>query len=494
MNIMQFVGRKYELEILSNFYNAPGSDLLILYGRRRIGKTRLLNHFLETEVSAENGLYWSATTHDSPYQLRSFSQALLHFATSTNLGSYSTDFSFPDWETALHFLAEEIAGKTKKRVMVVIDEYTYIAKNNPPVTSVFQKLWDHTFLQMSNIKLVLTGSLVGMMERDVISAKAPLYSRATTSYRLRPLPYAVLTEIFPERSPLERIAIYAVCGGIPAYLEMFTRRDTFIEALSEVCLRLGSLLLTDPALILYEQLQKPQTYESVISAIAAGYHNWNEIVRISKVPEGSLGNYINVLLDLEIIERRDPLLGNPRGRQGLYHVRDDFLRFYYRFIAPEQSRIDQGRLKAVAEDIYDELRGYIGCYTLETLCKEWVWAASAMKLLAFTPKEVGAYWSRKKGNEVQLDVVAANRPERQLLIGEAKWVKGKLGRSVLSDLVERSQKMPQVGAGWDVQYVLFSRDGFTEPIQKAADEIGAILVDPRGLEDTLVAEYRSRAG
>ena len=290
MKIMQFVGRKYELEILRDFYNAPGSDLLILYGRRRIGKTRLLNHFLEAEIGIENGLYWSATTHDSPYQLRSFSQALLNFATSTNLGSYSADFSFPDWETALHFLAEEIAGKTKKKIMVIIDEYTYVAKNNPPVTSVFQKLWDHTFLQTSNIKLVLTGSLVGMMERDVISAKAPLYSRATTSYRLRPLPYAVLTEIFPERSPLERIAIYAVCGGIPAYLEMFTRRDTFMQALSEVCLRPGSLLLTDPALILYEQLQKPQTYELVISAIAAGSHNWNEIVRVSRVPEGSLGN------------------------------------------------------------------------------------------------------------------------------------------------------------------------------------------------------------
>ncbi len=378
--------------------------------------------------------------------------------------------------------------------MVIIDEYTYVAKNNPPVTSVFQKLWDYTFLQTSNIKLVLTGSLVGMMERDVISAKAPLYSRATTSYKLRPLPYAVLTEIFPERSPLERIAIYAVCGGIPAYLEMFTRRDTFMQALSEVCLRPGSLLLTDLALILYEQLQKPQTYELVISAIAAGSHNWNEIVRVARVPEGSLGNYINVLLDLEIIERRDPLLGSPRGRQGLYHVRDDFLRFYYRFVAPEQSRIDQRRLKAVAEDIYDELPGYIGRYTFEALCKEWVWAASAMNLLAFTPKEVGSYWSRKKGSEVQLDVVAANRPERWLLIGEAKWVRQKLGRSILNDLVERSQKMPQVSAGWDVQYVLFSRDGFTEPTQKAASEIGAILVDPRHLEDTLVAEYYTRTG
>ena len=117
-----------------------------------------------------------------------------------------------------------------------------------------------------------------------------------------------------------------------------------------------------------------------------------------------------------------------------------------------------------------------------------------MNLLAFTPKEVGSYWSRKKGSEVQLDVVAANRPERWLLIGEAKWVRQKLGRSILNDLVERSQKMPQVSAGWDVQYVLFSRDGFTEPTQKAASEIGAILVDPRHLEDTLVAEYYARTG
>jgi AAA+ ATPase superfamily predicted ATPase len=326
-----------------------------------------------------------------------------------------------------------------------------------------------------------------MMESEVIAYKAPLYGRASAQYKLRPLPYAALVELFPERTAAERVAIYAVCGGIPAYLELFTRAKSFVTALRDHCLQPGSLLLTDPALILYEQLREPQKYESVLWAVASGHHQWQDITRLSGVAEGSIGHYIKVLTDLEILARRDPVLSRRRGRQGRYTVRDEFLRFYYRFIAPKMSAIEQGHFGVVSQQIHAELRGFIGTHTFERLCREWVWAAAAAGEITWIPEEVGAYWKQQRGEGVQLDVVAANRAERRLLIGEAKWGQGRVGRQVLTDLIARSQRMPQVADGWLVQYVLFAREGFSAAAKEAARERGARLVTLPEMDTTLVA-------
>jgi AAA+ ATPase superfamily predicted ATPase len=358
------------------------------------------------------------------------------------------------------------------------------------VTSVFQKLWDHRLSKIPQLKLCLTGSLVGMMEREVLAYKAPLYGRATALYKLRPLPYAALMELFPEREPAERVAIYAVCGGIPAYLDLFTRTKTFGTALRSHCLAPGSLMLSDPALLLYEQLREPQKYESVLWAIASGHHQWKEIALLAGVPEGSIGHYINVLTDLEVIERHDPVLSRLRGRQGRYTVRDDFLRFYYRFVAPKMSAIEQGQLQVVAQRIQADLRPFIGANTFERLCREWVWAAAATGELAWLPEEVGSFWKQARGEGVQLDVVAANRAEKRLLIGEAKWVDHLVGRGLLTDLLARSRRMPQVAQGWKVEYILFSRLGFSEAAKAEAKELGARLLPLAEMEKTLAAANR----
>ena len=285
------------------------------------------------------------------------------------------------------------------------------------------------------------------------------------------------------------VAIFAVTGGVPAYLELFTRTGSFVDALQQQCLTPGSIMLSDPALILHEQLTEPQTFESILAVIAAGFHRWGEIARMAGVNESSLGYYLNILQELELIERRDPLLSRPGGRQGLYHVCDHFLRFYYRFIVPHLSAVERGYLDVVASRIDEDLRAFIGRYTFEELCREWVWAAAAAGELDFQPAVVGAYWRRGAGKGVQLDVVAADQRNERLLIGEAKWGRGSIGRRVLVDLVERSQRMPQVAAGWDTQYALFAREGFTQAALATADEIGARLVSLGEIEASLVAAY-----
>jgi AAA+ ATPase superfamily predicted ATPase len=325
-----------------------------------------------------------------------------------------------------------------------------------------------------------------MMERDVLSYQAPLYGRATHLLKLQPLRFGVLTELFPKHSPAERVAIYAISGGVPAYLELFTRSRRVSDALRERCLTPGSIILVDPHLILHDQLQDPHTYESVLWAIASGFHAWNEIAKMAGIPEGSLGHYIQMLQALDLIERRDPVLSSPRGRQGRYHVRDPFMRFYYRFIVPHITSIERGMLGAAVRAINDDLRSFIGTYIFEDLCREWVLVEANRGNLGFTPEAVGAYWGRSRGKGVQLDVVAASRRDRRLFIAEAKWGTGLVSRRILADLVQRSQRMPQVNEGWQVQYGLFAREGFTLATQEEAKRIGARLVDLQELESTLV--------
>jgi AAA+ ATPase superfamily predicted ATPase len=483
---MKFIGRKRELLALEHFYNTSEAGLMILFGRRRVGKTSLLTHFMESR-QLSGGFYWMATTHNTAYQLRDFSQALFRYDPRFT-SPPSADFTFSNWEAAFNHLVEVVAQFPTPQ-FVVIDEFTYLVRNDPALTSLLQKLWDHRFSKIANLRLVLTGSLVGMMEREVISYQAPLYGRATSLLRLRPLPYAAIIDLFPERQPDERVAIYAATGGVPAYLNLFTRTKSFVSALRNECLIPGSVMLGDPAVMMHEQLKEPQTFESILSVIASGFHKWGEIAKMAGVTETSLSHYLRILEELELIERRDPLFAKPEGRRGQYYLRDHFLQFYYRFLVPHLSKIDRGYLDVAIDQIYQDLRSFIGISVFEELCREWTLSAGVAGQLDFEPEVVGSYWRQYRGQGVQLDVVAANQRQKKLLIGEAKWGKEAVSRSILTDLIRRSQRMPQVAEGWQVQYALFSREGFTDATVETARELGVRLITLEDMEKTFGEVY-----
>ena len=479
---MRFVGRKGELQTLASFYQSASAGLLILYGRRRIGKTRLITHFLEQHPETPT-FYWVATTHSEAYQLRDFSQAIIHHDPRL-AGPPTEEFTFSGWEQALNHLADVVALNDQPH-LVVLDEFTYLLRNEPAISSVFQKAWDQRLSHIPQLKLILTGSLIGMMAREVFAYQAPLYGRATAQIRLRPLPYAAVTELLPERPADERVAIFGVSGGVPAYLELFTHTGNFVSALRDHCLVPGSMMMSDPAVILYEQLQEPQTYESVLSAVASGFHQWSDIAKMAGVTETALGHYLKVLQELEFVERREPVLARPTGKRGRYFVADHFLRFYYRFVVPQLGPIERGYQEAAAAKINAELRPFLGEYVFEELCREWVWAAAMAGEVDFVPEVVGSYWRTYRGTAVQLDVVAAAPREKRLLIGEAKWGRDRLGRRLLTDLIQRSRRMPQVTEGWNTQYALFARAGFTDALAEEANARDALLISLEQLEETL---------
>jgi uncharacterized protein len=489
--MMKFVGRQVELDMLHQFYHAKRAGLMILYGRRRVGKTQLLSHWLKLN-RIEYALYWTAPLQNAALQLRGFSQALLRFD-RPGRQSLSPGSGFDRWEDALAELAE-VASQSRQPFVVVMDEFTNLLKSDPAVPSLFQIAWDHRLSQVPNLRLILTGSLVGLMESQALSARAPLYARATMQYRLRSLPFGHLHEVFPRWSAAERVAAYAVAGGIPGYLELLADAETFPRALVQA-LTAGSILLTDPSILITDQLRDPMIYESILSAIGSGFHTWREIALMAQVNEASLNYYLQQLLSLELIERRQPVLAPPQGRKGRYYIRDPFLRFYYRFVIPNLSSIQRGEQDAILEAARSDLRAFIGTYIFEELCREWLWAEGALGGLGFMPQQVGAFWAQARGQSVQLDVVAAQPREKRLFIGEAKWGEGQIGRNVLTDLVTRSQRMPQVSEpGWKVQYGLFSRAGFTAATVAAARETEARLVSLPQLEAALIAAARRKPG
>jgi uncharacterized protein len=485
---MKFVNRRLERKVLDTFYKQKRAGLLVLYGRRRIGKTSLLSHWIDTlphkrsSGEPDNVLFWTATTYGTAYQLRDFSQALLRVDPRfTSLPA--PDFTFSDWAAAfehLHNLATQHTAE--KPFLAIIDEFTYLVQTDPAVVSVLQKVWDHTLSKSPNLRLVLSGSLVGIMEQEVLSAQSPLYGRATLLMKLRPLLFGTFREIFPAWSPAERVAAYAICGGVPAYIDLFTRSTQFNQGLRDYYLVPGSVALNDPTLLLNDRLHEPYVYESVLSAVANGFHTWSDIARMAGIPDGSLGHYLQTLQALEMVERRDPVFVEAGGRKGRYYVKDPFLRFYYRFIVPHRTAIERGDTNRALRVISLDLRAFIGTYVFEELCREWVSVQADSDKLGFLPEQIGSFWAQHRSGAVQLDIVAGSRREKQLFVGEAKWGNEPVPRNVLTDLIARSQRMPQVAEGWKTQYALFAREGFTEATQQAASELGARLVTLPELE------------
>ncbi len=489
--MLPFVDRRRELRALDAFYSAPQAGLLVLYGRRRIGKTSLLTHWISQRFQdqrANQAFYWMATTQSAAYQLRDFSQALLRLD-PRQAAPPAPDYALPSWEAAFNYLAELSELRAQSGPLVaVIDEFTYLAQSEPGLASLLQRAWDHRLSRAPHLRLILSGSLTGVMEQHVLSGQAPLYGRASTILRLRALEFGALAEIFPDPrwSADERVAVYAVCGGIPAYLDLFARAGSFSDGLMAHALAPDSILLTDAALLLNDRLDEPYVFESVLAAIASGYHEWNEIARMANVEEGSLGHYLQTLQALDLVKRDQPVLTPRGGRRGRYYVSDPFLRFYYRFIVPHRGAIQRGLLGRTVQTIIEDLRGFIGTYVFEDLCRDYVLAQAEKGRLGWMPEEYGAYWRRQRGESVQLDVVAASSRARRLLIGEAKWGEDAVGRGVLTDLVARSHRMPEVAAGWRAEYALFARAGFTDAARQEAQHMGAQLVDLRAIEQAHV--------
>ncbi len=485
---MEFVDRRLELGVLDDVHARPGAQLLVVYGRRRVGKTRLLTHWLDAlakrEVAAATtaptpSLYWMATQTSTVNQLRSFSQALL--ATISPGAQIEPTFSYASWEAAI---VEAGRLARDRRQVVILDEFTYVIQADPEVASLLQRAWDHHLKDQSQLRLILTGSLAGMIQRHVLDYQAPLYGRATGRIRLGPLPFGALGGLLPRYGAEERVAVYAVTGGIPAYLELFDDRLGIADNLRQRIVSPANLLLRDAVFLLGEQLDQPRNYLAVLEAIGGGHHALTAIATMAGIDRSNVGKYLGVLQELGYVERQVPAtVRRPeQSRRGRYVLTDAYLRFYFRFLAPHLNLIERGMVEPAVALLRDHLLDFIGTHTFEELCREWVAVQAETGGLGFVPERIGSFWSPT----AQVDVVAVSWRTKELFLGECKSGMGAVGRGILRELAAKEAHVRPDGP-WRVYFACFARGGFTAAARAEAVAMDARLVTLPDLEADLAA-------
>ncbi len=455
-----FVGRQREMALLERLWQSPQAAFLVLYGRRRIGKTRLLWEW--THRHADQVLYWAAEPSSVSDQRRAFSQAVYRFF---HPQGGEAALWFPTWRAAFQAFAE-MAAQRGRRVALIIDEFTYLLEHGPTVAGALQNAWDQT-LSRGNLLLALSGSHMGMVVRDVLSPQAPLYGRATAALHLPPLPYPATREAFPTYPPEARVALYAVVGGVPAYWAYWDPQAAFQDNLKAFVLHAALSLGDEPRFLLQDYIRETGNYYAILNAIARGAHTPAAIRRASGLPSGHVSRYLELLLDTGYVERRRSLTAAPHSRQGRYHLTDPFLRFYFRFISPYRGQIAAGVQEPLWEELRRHLLDFIGLYTWEEIARLWTLHAGARGALPFHPLQVGAAWNR----QAQVDVVGINPREGTLILGECKWSPEATPPAVLSRLVARTDALLPAEKHWRVHYVLFSRGGWTPETARLAEQL-----------------------
>ena len=463
MSMQTFIGRTQELITLNNYHKRQKAELLIVYGRRRIGKTSLLTHWLKQE-SIPNAIYWVAQPTSATEQLRQFSHALYRFE-NPNSAVLST-FSYQSWEQAL----EQVARLAKtQRLTLIIDEFTYLLARTPELAGSFQNSWDH-LLKQQNLLLILCGSHLGMMKKHILSYQAPLYGRASAQLHVQPLTFGTTSRYFPNYSAEERVAIYALFGGIPAYWERLDASLSISDNIRQQLLTPNNLMQAEPRLLLQDFVRAPDNYIALFNAIATGYRTQKEMIGSTGLAQGHISSYLSTLESSGFIERRIPITASPKSRQSRYHITDPYLRFYYRFLSTRQSQLALGVQEPALEEIKKHLLDFIGTYTWEEICREWVLRAGATDTLPYLSDQVGSYWDKT----TQVDVVGINRMEKTLILGECKWSPKTMGAKVLKTLIDKTNAVVPKQGTWQVAYVGMARGGWSSSAQKIATGVTAV--------------------
>jgi AAA+ ATPase superfamily predicted ATPase len=478
MEATVFVDRQQELAFLNSLLTRkrPGpAQLALVYGRRRVGKSELL-----LQWATHSGLrytYWEAVKETATQQRARLFARLLDVPVS----AAPVHRSWPDlWDAAAPLL------RGGRRILI-LDELPYAADADPAMLSALQYAWDQYF-QKSQIMIVLCGSHVHTME-TLFSRQSPLFGRMTAQWHLEPLPFSSLREFFPKWETDERLAAYAILGGIPAYLNWLNPDLDLVGNLHQVMLHPGSMFLAEPAFLLYDEVREPNSYLAILKAIGSGAHTLTEISERAFIPTTSVNFYLNTLQELRLVERRLPVTlpkaQRNRSRRGRYHLSDAYFRFYFQFLEPflSASPLDS---EGVIEGFRRNLRAFVGATAFEDLARLWVWMQGKAGQLSFSPQDVGSHWSGR----VQVDVVALNWATHEILLGECKWGLNRVDRQVVRELVEKKtplvlRDLPETGKGWKVHYALFARGGFTRAASAEMQRVQGLLVDLTTMEADL---------
>ncbi len=459
----KFYDRERELALLNEkFHGLKTGEMLVIYGRRRVGKTELIRRFMEP--LPENKLYFYVDLVEKQGILESLSKAVREQLGETR--------KFADFEDFFGFTAI----KSENGFVLVIDEFQRFLEIAPQFITQLQNQWDNK-LRHKKILLILVGSSIGMMQKITGSKAGALYGRASR-IKISPFGYSDFRPMFKELNEEEKVLTYAVFGGTPYYLEKAKKIEGRIhEKISELLLKKGAELIEEPKNLLeYENVRIHAKYNSILHAASSGKENTKEIQDFTGIDGNTMPAYIKRLDSLlDLLERKDPILG--KERRGRYGIKDNFFKFWYRFIFPNQTALNLGNFKLISETIRENLNAYAG-KIFEEICKEllilYLNKKLAGHLLEF--EDIGSWWNRS-GEEI--DIVAYSHRPRKILIGEVKWTNNPADINVVDNLLRKSKF---IGFAGEYIFIFISKSGFTEKAIDRMKELRAIYLDLKDVE------------
>jgi uncharacterized protein len=453
-----FVNRRSELELLEKHYESGRAELFVLYGRRRVGKTELLAHFCHGKRS----IFFVADQVPEPILRANFSKAVndVIFGVGQVSAVYNT------WDDLLNTLAKQAQSE---RLVVVIDEFPYLVAADPSLASILQRVWDR-ILKNTQIMLILNGSYIGMMEETVLGYNAPLYGRRTAQYLLEPLEFIDAQLFFPSYSPEDRLRAYAVYGGTPAYLQTVQLDQSLKNNIVDGILTRGSALYDEVRFVLQQELREPRNYFAVLQAIASGNTRQNEIKQAAALD--NIAPYLDTLQQLHIVERIVPVTETQphKSRRGVYRLKDNFLRFWFRFVLSNHSQLERGAKEVVFDsEIASDLDAFTST-VFEQVCRQYFWRNGLRGNLPFLPRQIGGWW---QANE-EIDIVLLSDSHTMLV--ECKWSRRPVGVDILEQLEAKSKALVKEVDGRALLLGLCSRSGFTEQMGELAEKRNDILL------------------
>ncbi len=443
--------RENELVKLNVRYDGGEFECIIVYGRRRVGKTALISRFCRDKPT----IFFSALNTTAHENLDCLSRAVMGFRREEG--------GTPVFRTYDDALREVERLANGERLVFVIDEYPYLAKAMPAISAMLQHVIDHRWSK-TKLFVILCGSSMSFMEHQVLGRESPLYGRRTGQFKILPLTYRETAVFHPSLSDADKALIYGITGGIPHYVNKLGVSKSVDAALQNNLFERSAYLFEEPDNLLKQEVREPAVYAAIVKAIAEGASRMNEIATKVGVPSATCAIYLKALSALGLVEKETPLTERI-GRKTVYRLKDSFFRFWYRFVPANVALIDSGRFAdAYSTVVKPFLPNFMGL-VFEKMCRDYLLRYA--RNLPIVLKEVGQWWGTDpvKRKEVQIDLVGVPLEGDVYLIGSCKFRNTKIGLDELELLREYASVF---GKGRDYRYFIFSKGGWTSALAAAA--------------------------
>ncbi len=461
-----FIGREAELAFLQDRYEDKKGQLVVLYGRRRVGKTETLREFCKGKPH----IFYSCTQSTDKVQLSKLSKQI--FKENIPAKRYISEFA--DWESAFRSVLDLPYGDKKK--LLIIDEFPYMCKGNKSIPSILQNLWDAE-LKEQNVMIVLCGSAMSFIEKELLAEKNPLYGRATGIYKMTEMGFYDAVKFFPDYSDSDKVLAYSILGGIPHYLRQFRPELSVAENIRKNILTKGCVLYSEVDFLLHQELRETPIYNSIIEAVALGNTKLNDISQKSLVDDTSKTSvYLKNLIELGIVEREFSVDSRTKEKansnRGTYRLTDSFFRFWYAFGFTNYSQLEDGDADGVYDYVIAPALQQFASFAFEDVCKEFVREMQKRNALPFRYSKMGR-WTGKttirdkeapngmRTGETEIDLLAIGRGEKEFLVGECKYKKEPFSYSEYLDTIAKLTPRKKDAAFY---YALFSASGFDEKL------------------------------